>query len=431
MRKFKKRWLRELDAMTPPLDKAVLAEPIPECEKKQLPFYIRFQKPAVAVLCLLIISVSVLFLLPKAPPADEFVTSAVMLEINPKAVFVTGEDGTVTEVVSLNSDADLILSDTGRRGELIGKPLSDAMVSFLDYSARAGYINLDEPDAIRLSATADATEALVSDTAAALRSYFSENNIKALVADGFLSVSDFAARLGAEEVATAEALRGYLREQTKLFCEREMAGKSEGEIKANYESSVLEGYLKSELTDKIDRYVTDTVELTEINLEIIAEAHVDYFTAKELIGHPILSPSAEAVELIEKMDSRLLAYAEKYGTEIESSEQLAAAALGVCDLLAEFLGAWAEGVVGALEKIPAVIAPDEGLSELLLSIPTTAEEYAERVKGASVRIFDKLTLDFSESFSQVRETVDYAALEEDIIESYGSVEAFYEYISAA
>lgn len=431
MRNFKKKWFDELDSHIPPLDSAVMSAPIPEGEKKSPPIFMRLRTPVIAALCLLIISVSVIFLIPKAPPPDTepFVTSALMLEINPKAVFIANEDGVVVEVVSMNSDADVILSSQTRRDSLIGVSVAEATVSFLNYAARAGYIDLDVPDAIRLSGSGDVTDDIMSGAVDALRGYFSENNIMAVVAPDKLSVSDFSQRLGVSGIETKEALKAHLSEQTKLFCERQMQGKSEQEIKDSYESTFVEGYLKSEITEKIDAYVLDTSSLVTLNLRIVAEAHVDYFTALEYGSLPFFELSDEAQTLISQMSEELTSYEEKYGVQIDSSDALAEAAFGIADLLTDFLTAWAESIDGAINSLPHAVGLDEGLRSLVGTLPTTAEEYAQSVASVSQRLFESTTRDFSESFEAERGAVDYSKLESDIIAEYGSLSAYFDYLS--
>ena len=388
MKKLKKQWLRELDARAPELSPEVMDAPMPAVRASREPFFIRFRKPLAMALCMLLVCVSVIFILPDGAGDDG---SLVMLEINPRVVFLADAEGRVSDVISMNSDADVILSSDERRAQLIGAPLDEAIVIFFDYSARAGYVSLDAPDAIRVSGSGEGAQALVGRSVDALRTYFSENEIPSLVDYRLVGVSELCEGLGVEVKQSIDELCSALGDMSKLFCEREMVGKSESEIADRYENGVLE-ILKEQISADLDEYILDTGRLSEINLSIISELYVDYFTARSLLESGIVELPESAVPLMNEMEAALASYYEKYGVVIDSSEALAVASLGVVNLLGEFLAAWAENMLEAINVLPSAIGIDATVVELISSAPDTADEYAASVKSSADITFNNFTV---------------------------------------
>ena len=427
MKNWKKLWFAEIDKMTPELDTSVLREPIPDGAKKSVksrPFL--YAVPAAVAMCVMLIFTVSYLLIPKGD--GQFVTSAVTVEVNPKAVFVTDSDGIVTEVISMNADADVILSSVERTGVMLGKPLSEAVVRFLDYSARAGYMHLDSPDAIRISAAADAKDEWLREAASALRDYFVENSISAVVVSEKIDIESFCMRSGIPTLGGKDELRGYFEESAELFCQRQMQGKSDAEIEQSYREAFLDGFIKNELTAKIDSLVADTMELNALNISIIAGTGMDYFTAREFSSYnPLLGEDDEA--LINSMEEKLLEYELNYGVKIESTEQLTERTLDIADMLTEFLSVWSESVADALGFVQTNISLDEGLLSLVSTLPHTADEYAVSAKAASARLYDNITADFLSEFESDRVAIGYAELEVQIIAEYGSLSAFFEFVS--
>ena len=429
MKNWKKQWLSEIDKMTPELDSSVLSEPIPASgerkREKKRPF--AYMLPPVLATCAMLILTVSLLLIPRGADTD-FIMSAVTIEINPKAVFLADKEGNVTDIISMNTDADVILSSDERVGAMLGKPISEAAVCFLDYAARAGYVDLSAPDAIRISAAADTEDEWLSSTAGALKNYFASNNIMAVVVSERLDVESFCQRFDMPRLSGTRELKEYFDSASELFCQRQMSGKSESEIEESYREAFLNGFVKNELTGKIDSLIADTAELNALNIGIIAGTGMDYFTARDFSSYnPLLGEDDEA--LINSMEEKLLEYELRYGVKIGSTEELTQRTLDIADLLTRFLATWSESVADALEFVQANILIDEGLSLLVSTLPHTAEEYAASAKAASTRLFDSITADFASEFDSERSEVVYSELEAEIIAEYGSLSAFFEFVS--
>ena len=62
--------------------------------------------------------------------------SEVLLEVNPSALFITDKKGKITDVKSMNSDADVILCDDEAVKSIRGSSLSEGTRIFIDRAAR-------------------------------------------------------------------------------------------------------------------------------------------------------------------------------------------------------------------------------------------------------------------------------------------------------
>ena len=236
MRKsWKKQWIDELDKRVPALSKDVLDASIPtavafentaeesikapvetQAHKKKkwsltekLALWVesftahlkakrRFvlRVTATAVASLVVCMVALVALLPGVQTVG---VSAFALEINPRAVFTVNEEGTVTAVVAGNTEADVILSSKNRKDTMEGKPIADAMESFVDYAARLGYLDLESGDAIRLSVCdEEGKEQAVHNR---LTAYFRKKGLYVAVLTERVSAQRFCERIG--EISSA------------------------------------------------------------------------------------------------------------------------------------------------------------------------------------------------------------------------------------
>lgn len=437
MKDWKKLWLDELDSMTPSLRDDILSEKIPEAEKKRdgsfektpkrRPLIYVFSSLA-AVACLLLISVVVILSGRNPnPPTDEFVFCAITLEINPKVTFVTGEDGKTVSALALNSDADLILSDKERYDSLIGKSCSEAARIFVDYAARAGYIELDSPDAVRLSATGDFAPEWLSDSAAAVSDYFKAESIPALVISEVLGEGDFAERFGLGTIEDKDALSEWAKSASLLFLDRDTGELSEDEADEEYKRTVLDGIVRSELTELIEGYAEDVAKLYGLSLEIIGCSLSDYFEIKADGLSPFAPNKDKALLLVSEMDGLISDFEEKYGQRIESHADLSEASGAIVTMLSEFLELWSESAEAALGMLSERGVRVDG--ELLLMVesrPTDRESLGVATRAAYERRFRSMTEKTREKYEAERESVDYSELFDSVVKEHGSLEEFFE-----
>ena len=181
MNKWKQIWKEEIDRTVNRLDGTT------ECSKARKPALKRRIYSLIACACALVIAVSVCFNMLKPAPAS---SSVVLLEINPSIAFVIDENGKVSGYSATNSDADIILSQTGVEGMLKGLSINKALENFIDKAYQMGFVDYAS-DVIRISSNID-----VEGIRTKLEQKFIENNINVLVAGDKLSNKDFAERLG-------------------------------------------------------------------------------------------------------------------------------------------------------------------------------------------------------------------------------------------
>lgn len=181
MNNWKKIWKEEIDITVNRLDGSS------EQVKAKSRSIKRRWYSAIACACALVLAVAVCFNVLKPAPKS---SSVVLLEINPSIAFVVDANGKVSEYSSTNSDADIILSQTGVEEQLKGKSLDKALENFVDKAYEMGFVDYAS-DVIRISSDVN-IEAIRSK----LEQKFIENNINIYVAGDKLSKKDFAERLG-------------------------------------------------------------------------------------------------------------------------------------------------------------------------------------------------------------------------------------------
>ena len=266
MTSWKKRWIQELDEKIPALSEEVKNAPIyassEQTEKKS--FSLRawiaehrrqfrgIVASATAAVVTLAIALPVAFhLIPGAsssegtgtPPPVENTASVMLLEINPKAVFSVDKNGVVADVVALNQDADVIISDTARTAEMEGKTAQQAMQTFVDYAAKLGYLNLNAQSAIRVTEYENETASVqVTDIGASLETYFKTMGAQIVVVQDTLSGEEFCQRAGIENSDQGtDGVAQSLSALPALYSEREAEQTNpsdEGEWKDLYDQKI-------------------------------------------------------------------------------------------------------------------------------------------------------------------------------------------------
>lgn len=177
---WKKQWLNEL------------SEKAPKAEKLNVTpnggGTVALKKKAgittVAIVAFLalfpIIFLSLWFTVFKQPTDVDFGGDFVAVEINPSVVFSLDKNGKVKKAVSLNGDADLILSNENAKSAIIGKGVNDALNAYVDYAAKLGYVNL-LLDAVKVSGTSEKT---VDKAISSLENHLKKDGIYSAVVNG-------------------------------------------------------------------------------------------------------------------------------------------------------------------------------------------------------------------------------------------------------
>lgn len=114
------------------------------------------------------------------------------MELNPKVAFVT-EKGVVSDSVALNEDADIVLNYDRLYEKLLGLPIDEAVTLFVDYSARLGFVDMDDVATLRVSGGDGESLATVANS---LNDYFQKKGVYAVVAENVTDADGLASILG-------------------------------------------------------------------------------------------------------------------------------------------------------------------------------------------------------------------------------------------
>ena len=355
MRGWKKRWDAELEGLIPELREDILRTPIPKREHEADSMPRRrgsFWKPrlciaalAGALACILLVLAILPFLgrlFPSNQPPIEPASNGQMLvtvQINPALTFMTDADGNVTNLISANADADLILSDADFSDQCIGKSLNEATVLFVDRCARLGFLDVREMEGfVKVSALqGEKIEEELAMIRSGVQSYFCENGIYAVVDTEILTeISDYAALNGYHEMPTSvqDLVKG-LRKLPAYYTERDLEGLSKEDLQSRYRSAVIGDELKNNLQEiltsnlgKLTGQYTDLLEIVNLNNRIMVHGQnpclflKNYWSVLEYCETDTLAP--EFAGLMSEMEILLTEYSECYGIEIESFSQLLA-----------------------------------------------------------------------------------------------------------
>ncbi len=255
MTNWKKRWENELDEMVPSLSETVqnapilVSEYVEERKETFKDWFAMHKKRFFATLatCAAVI-VTCVALLPKlfatptpdngnsALPVPVKTTAAVMVEINPKAVFSVNTDGKIDAVVAGNSDADVILSDLERRTEILEKSVEEGVQVFVDYAARLGYLDLSAQTAVKISSCEN--EEILGKVETQMQSYFRGKGAYVMVAKESLVKEKFCERVGVQDCDSVDALTGLLKNMSPAYSERVAEEKGESALGDLYGETV-------------------------------------------------------------------------------------------------------------------------------------------------------------------------------------------------
>lgn len=474
MKSWKKRWQEELDSVIPALNEEVKNEPIEvreniaqeETVSPKKPWYtMLFATPRRLASCIsgcivavVIAGGSLYFALrPQQPitqtPNDDSVppikatAGLISIEVNPQAVFSVDENGKVTAVVAANADADVVLSEN-RSAEMQGKTVEEAVEIFVDYTAKLGYLDLSEPDAVRITACEE-DERLAS-VGEALKEYFCEKGAYIAVAEETVGIEDFCARTGLVVTETVEMLSESVKNLPDLFFERSAQDKNVEELQTLYREFVSEETIKGMLekslnegVEKVEQRKADVEAIDALSNEILAHEdngillhNKDYWALME--ETETLTEDLQA--LCAEMTAKLTAYKEKYGKEIDSrlaitSEKLDCASQEWVDIwkgLTEFtMDAFQQHFTLFTDSLKALGIDIAWLSELYQS-PEDISEYLSRTQLYAEKLFAERAADFREKYEAVRGAVtatDYETYIAGIVAEYGDLSKYWEKIN--
>ncbi len=465
MKSWKKRLNEEFDKAAPALNDEVLNAPIITAQPAATP---RSQQPlrkkggwfacgmAVA-LAAIFVTLGVLGVFDFAPHEDRYVFA---LEINPAVSFITDADGIVLEVKALNSDADIVLSNSDVVGNIKDKPLSDAIKTYADYAAQLGFLQVGERSAVRLSAGNDTDNQLFDSVSASLTQYFKDNGIYAAVVEDKLDATEFAQRLGVEGMSLSEiatALNGV----SDFFAERNVdENTTETELEGLYKDFVVGNQfleaVKNELVKNVESISTFAERVLSLvgiytkNTSIILDiynptrfflAGDDYWTLKEKY-EDYSDFNGDFAKSMSEMDALVADFEKRYNQKLESYsafEKLYESIQSIVDALQEKLADFFDVEKLSLDNIQASLSQyisvlknvdaEMGSLESLLEVPTTVEAYFNQLQVSWQQVTADRLAENEDSYNSNRKPIsdaDYDAFINQILQENGSLENFWQ-----
>ena len=464
MRNWKKKMLREFDEALPPLSEKVRRAGIPvvataerdlspsqeeRAEEKRAPFFsgARMRFVALAAVFLLVCCGVIGVLFPSSSlPAGEQTVRFYSLEVNPAVLFMTDGDGIVTGAKAANADADAVFVSAGREEAFLGKTFSEAAALFVGEARKLGYFNY-EKGAVRIGSEEGDTSDTASRAAESLRTAFREDGLYAVVAEGTIEEGErYQTVFGTAE--GAERAEAFVR-LSDLFGMRLIPDGDGQDIADVYSEYAVRGQLFSVVTTDFDA-VRERVEIlsrmSELN-DKIAESPEnpcvglvrDYWTVKWTMEIFRTETDGTFVGMIEEMDRLVAEYDAKFGTVISSATELATAeafySFFADEEISEFLRSltsisFDSSAERAIDLLRRAGFESDGL-EALLRLPTTVEEYAEKIGDALGELVsarrERFRFDYEKQRDKISES-DYGVFVRSLEEEYGSLLGYWNFL---
>ncbi len=467
MKNWKKRWENELENITPAMSEELKNEPISVAQEAknrplvstdaELPWYKKlFSTPkriaafaSACGVCALTLGLSLAFgLQPNNNGGGVTAAGAVSVQINPEVVFSVDEDGNVSAVAAMNTDADVILSDSARVAKMQGKPVADAVKTFVDYAARLGYLDLNTPDAVRVTSCTDGDTAEI--IGACLQDYFCEKGAYIVVVEESVSVQEFAEHVGLPVDTSLEMLTENLQSFTAPYFTRYAESQTDKTFEDLYyeqvEKSELENSFKAlleEHVEKIRKHIADVqaISAQEQAIRMHADNPIwilgDYWTVKNRCNAEDFT--AEFATCMAEMESLLTAYEKDYGKKIVSALDFqkvvddcnAMPLETLTELLANFTAELFAGNYMYIQQIFQNIGVDAESLFRLYEAPEGIEEYLEKMSEFVVIRYQELEARGKETYEKARtelSVTDYGKHIVSLIEEYGSLQAYWEFL---
>ena len=447
MRSWKRLWLKELDEKIPALDERVKNTPVPTAtpnEKGSFSvWFATHKKPFFACVASgLAIAVALCVSLPLAfaPTPDK--SGAIVLEINPRAVFSLDKEGKITAVVAGNADADTVLVQEERRNAIVGKSAEEGVQVFVDYAFRLGFIDWENGDAVRVTACED--EETASEIGDAVRAYCMEKGALVAVVARTLTTDAFCALAQLPALESAEVVGESVAGISALWYAREAQGKNGEALQELYRSIVsaeeIAGDVGAQVLEKmaqIEEKATFVGRIADINLRILESEDnpgllgikLDYWALQEYSSLlPSDSYSAEFQALITEMEGALAEYERAYGQSIENRDELFSVAgdlervlASVGDLTTAFVQEHLSFLLSLLNSL--------GVDTSAWSAPDTVESYERKAGAHFVAEYEKRENENRQNYERVRAEIDeegYRVFVESVVFEYGSLDAYWE-----
>ena len=452
MKSWKRLLKEDIDKRVPNLRDDIKNYPIPVTSEDDM--YIgndtlaKNRKPIVvglSSLCAVVIAFVIIMCSVFIKPVSSFEGFVFTIEINPSITLATDKNGIVTDIMSSNADADVILNGAEAESKMKGKKISEAVVWYTDKAARLGYLNVQAQSAVRLSAF-DKGEKILQMTQSALEHYFMDNGIFALAIAETVNNENFAIRSGIKDVQNAETAAKYIKHRETLFAERQADTLSPKELSQLYETYITTGtfiekwseLLESELTKK-KKNAEDIQTICSLYSEIYnhkdnpATLLKDYWNVKKYYGTNL---SGEFGALVIEMDVAIADYKTSYGVEIANETQMwdAAAryALSSVDKLSDIIEKFsADLFVNNISFIADLLKGVDIIGNPLVSIltlPATEKEFTQKISDVLTMDYSFRESKFEKIYNIPREKIaadDYKSFRDNIISEFGTLSKYW------
>lgn len=451
MKSWKKRLFDELGEMTPKADERFATNGSPSPKKS---FSLNKKRFAAAVASLSVIAViavvlCVTLISPSGSGAIADKSIFLTVEINPEAVFSVNKDGLVDAVIALNGDADVVLNSKNSP-VLIGKPVSDALNSFLEETTRLGFIDPYELSAIRVSASEDKSNSLPAITAS-VENYFRLNGSKTLVADKVISRDELSKKCGLPD---GSDLAAGIKSLSPSYATRAATSLDENALETLYKNEFVHGQIKtilsesiSSLPDKLAKIsgLLDDIKRGNDNIRDHRDNPLifvkDFWSVKNS-GYEL---TGEFASLVNETEEKLTEYTRLTGKKINSYSEFV--------LANETFSAFYATVPVDLIKRLSVFMSDADFDyyvDKLLDLLDKAGDKTGKIIGELLSVdkldFDKFSSCVSTVYEQARETrliafgekfsldraeisgEEYGSFIKKVVAEYGSLDAYYEFL---
>lgn len=405
-----------------------------------------------AVAAVLVIAIALAVILPpmlggNGTDVPVYQAGYLRMDINPSVEFVYDKDNKVTAVKSANSDADLLLS-----GELVkkvqGMPVEQAVAIVAEEAGKLGYISPDEDNAVMITVVegnAERMDKIIADTKAAIENSFMKNGVFVAVVAVKENADWLAQQYGTAANSLSEAVNGVVAKADSYF-EQLAADNQSGlaVLKSYYEKEVF-GYLKDLLQAECLK-ITRTRELlhqaSDLNDAIKSYNLKNTWLATDYwdtVKTDDWKEDDELVKLCAYMSDVLGKIEVLRDDAVDNSADLLALVLAydwfidenllqdIGNATLDELKGSLDDIVEKLEKLNVEIT--SAIRNALAFVPGTVQEFLDGTQAVIDSMREELNEIYLEYYSDEREELsqeDYDARYQNIIEEYGSLEAYWQ-----
>ena len=403
MKNWKRQWKTELDIVIPELSDTVKNAPINVAEsstpvysdKKVAKFSLKNKiiTACASIAVVMIVALSWI-LIPiingggNGDNGNDFVPAVITVEINPKATFVLDEEGSAINIVAMNTDADVILSDKARLNEMLNKPIAKAVEVFVDYATKLGYVDVDNQDAIRFSRVGDWKKEWNNSLNNDLKEYFKKNNYKVAVLNEEVALAEFCNRTGIANIQSVEDLTTWTASVSTLFSARGVENLSIDAIKQAYSNEIVKTFAINELS------------------AILGKLIIDVTDAQVCIGQALIKGEYAKISYIRSQFNL------KYGTNFRGYDDMLtffkSVSENTSDLITRLLNI--DNPLNfslILEEIENCFKIDVSAYKKLATVPENLSEYLKKMEVVSNMTFNKKISDNRKVIDTERENFDY------------------------